>query len=841
MSKIIDHELERFLLSGVIQHKNQYDEISPIIKEEDFDLSIHKAIYKFLTISAMSGEEYDHKIVAFKIEQAKLRYEMELSVGEYLETISLMNIKEESVIEYAKRLKSLSVRRQIEATALNVATKMRDCGDEKYSAIINLADSTFYSGVQVFESGNNDPIDIFAELEAQIEDIGNKQEPDGVICPYPILRGQYGNFLPGHIYVFAARLKVGKALWEDEVVPTPKGFVKIKDINVGDFVYAPDGSQTKVLAKASWSNRELYKISDGSSDSILADAEHEWVAKKRHDYDPDTYTSKQMAEHRCKNSGYIIPVAQPLTNDEKELSIPPYILGCWLGDGTSADATITNNDQYVIDKWTEYGESLGLKVLPKGDCGYRITSGTKSGRQTRNIVLEKLRELNLLNNKHIPDIYMNASIEQRKELLRGIMDTDGCIDLHQYGRAEISQCRKELSYQILTLIRSLGYKTKMGVYDARLYGRIVNKNYRMSFYTQDVSIFNVPKKRERIRTEEKSCQSNRSQNHYVTSEYYGMGNTVCIQVEHPSHMFLCGRNMIPTHNSTIVQNIGYKCCCENPLQDVKCLYLDTELTTAQFQTRLVSSLSGVSEAYIRTGRWRKEASMLDAVREALARTRKFHNRIQHIYVGGADMETLIPIIRRWHRKNVANHQSATGRPFFGMVVLDYLKLSDELDKKTALRTDQVLGRKVDRFKQICTDLNVCPVTAIQTSRANVGANKVSDSSVISNSDMVAQLASNVCLLEKLDLEEVQMLDVDFGVRATHSLISLASRNQGYDAPGFTDTVKIQKGDGFEYVSNKLYYNFDNFLVTEVNSLDKLVNTTDHNIATNNSCVRDVDI
>ena len=40
----------------------------------------------------------------------------------------------------------------------------------------------------------------------------------------------------------------------------------------------------------------------------------------------------------------------------------------------------------------------------------------------------KLRKLGLLHNKHIPQIYLRSSVEQRLELLRGLMDSDGSVN-----------------------------------------------------------------------------------------------------------------------------------------------------------------------------------------------------------------------------------------------------------------------------------------------------------------------------------------------------------------------------------------------------------------------------
>ena len=132
-----------------------------------------------------------------------------------------------------------------------------------------------------------------------------------------------------------------------------------------------------------------------------------------------------------------IPLPNSVEYCKEELPIDPYFLGIWLGDGHSHRPTITTADSEVIDFLNEYSEMLSkitkteLKVSEiavKENCAaYTITDN----KRTKNILLEGLRKLNLINNKHIPKIYLESSIEQRRELLAGLLDSDGCKDSSQ--------------------------------------------------------------------------------------------------------------------------------------------------------------------------------------------------------------------------------------------------------------------------------------------------------------------------------------------------------------------------------------------------------------------------
>lgn len=158
-----------------------------------------------------------------------------------------------------------------------------------------------------------------------------------------------------------------------------------------------------------------------------------------------------------------IPLWNPMEYDEADLPIEPYYFGLWLGDGKSTKQYISTEDPEVVDYLEEYAERLEMKVSKtnqKGNCAdYLITD---SNSQTKNYLLENLRKLNLIKNKHIPDVYFKSSVQQRKELLAGILDSDGSKTSSQ--SFEFSQCieRKTLFENVVKLCKELGFYTKSG-------------------------------------------------------------------------------------------------------------------------------------------------------------------------------------------------------------------------------------------------------------------------------------------------------------------------------------------------------------------------------------------
>ena len=161
---------------------------------------------------------------------------------------------------------------------------------------------------------------------------------------------------------------------------------------------------------------------------------------------------------------------------KKEIPFDPYIIGLWLGDGSSRDTLISNQDSVIIKYLKE--------TLPHYDMYLQYTGNQYDYRMNSiipkyNKLFRSLKTLNLINNKHIPDIYKINSQEIRLQVLAGLLDSDGYCHNNTYL---ITQKNETLANDILYLSRSLGfaaYKTQCkkecwykGVYKTGLYYRI---------------------------------------------------------------------------------------------------------------------------------------------------------------------------------------------------------------------------------------------------------------------------------------------------------------------------------------------------------------------------------
>ena len=219
----------------------------------------------------------------------------------------------------------------------------------------------------------------------------------------------------------------------------------------------------------------------------------------------------EINDFMMRNFRYVEPV---IKYPEKDVPIPPYILGLWLGDGHSHKPSLTNIDKVIIDVWKQYGNECGLRITigniksrktkvcqheTETVCDYNIVG--ENGKKKSNSVLSKLQKLNLIKNKHIPEMYLKNSIEVRRELLAGLLDTDGSLETN--CRYEITQKNKQLSENIVQLSKSLGLYTQI-TETTKKCTNSKNPEHEGKYYRMYIRMYdnspNIPVKCERKKT-----------------------------------------------------------------------------------------------------------------------------------------------------------------------------------------------------------------------------------------------------------------------------------------------------------------------------------------------------
>lgn len=350
-----------------------------------------------------------------------------------------------------------------------------------------------------------------------------------------------------------------KDLYVDTPVLTTEGWKAHGDLVPGDFVYSPSGKSTKVIATEHFEQSGCYQITFDNHICIKAGKGHLWDVEvpsrkrvpgtfkngeshgKRNTRESKTLTTEELYDLVGKTKFRVgIKTTKPLDGLDKDLPVDPYVLGSWLGDGFSASATLCGIDKGIFEEVEKRGYSLV----------YRKESGSRhpDWKVARVVDLIKgLRQLGLIQNKHIPEIYLTASRKQRLDLLRGLIDTDGNVAATKNATVTFTQKNYRLAKQVQTLCNSLGYKARITPIRSVDSWQVCFQAY----FEVDNNPCLLGRKVELLKTLAKRQKP--STTWYINKiEPYGVLPTNCISVEAEDGMYLVGEELIPTHNSSII-------------------------------------------------------------------------------------------------------------------------------------------------------------------------------------------------------------------------------------------------------------------------------------------------
>lgn len=365
--------------------------------------------------------------------------------------------------------------------------------------------------------------------------------------------------------------QVGKAEEYQTLIPTEVGIKQMKDVKIGDYVFSKEGKKTKVI-DIPWEGEDLfYKITFDDGSETISSQNHLWIAKdeKRRfrkkytsngkTWDNEVYgkwgvfSTKEILAIGKYNPDAIprrrfsIPLCQPVEYSAKELSIKPYVLGAILGDGciTISNSSITTDLDIICE--ISGTENLSKVIKHKG-C------------YTANILDIKTRLVHLglygakSDTKFIPEIYKLGSVKQRKELLAGLLDTDGYVMGYKDKASPVEYCTtsETLKNDIIELVNSLGGVTNCVIYKESPHyknkaGEKVHCKpcWRIYIKTQ----FN-PFKLERKAKKWKQVNKYKHERIIYDIEPLGIKKGKCISVDNKEGSYLSSRNYIVTHNST---------------------------------------------------------------------------------------------------------------------------------------------------------------------------------------------------------------------------------------------------------------------------------------------------
>ena len=373
----------------------------------------------------------------------------------------------------------------------------------------------------------------------------------------------------------------GKSIPNSTIIPTPNGLRKVSEIKKGDLLFDQYGNPTKVLGAFPQGKKEVYEITFGDKRTAKCCIDHIWSVHKDTWKDKDKfkdYTLKEILEDKWekidsrghKTHVFSIPCSKAVKyNTTQELTVDPYLLGVFLGDGSCLEPglTLSSNDKEIVEKIQLI---LGCPEVYKNPSNYHwnFYKNNKHQRvQTEEIFGEYAENVCRYSyEKSIPEAYKLASVEDRYKLIQGLMDTDGSIT-RSGGRYHVSftTTSEKLKDDFIEVMGSLGYVCSCRI-DSREGKYTTEKAYDIKINipnSEKYKLFSLSRKKN-IAKECIDKPQHRKYDRTTITNIKDLGyeeEMTCFYVDNEKHLFLMN-DYIVTHNTsclterirTIIQN-----------------------------------------------------------------------------------------------------------------------------------------------------------------------------------------------------------------------------------------------------------------------------------------------
>ncbi len=683
--------IERAVLSSVIFDPETYEEIASKLKPHDFYLPFHQHVFAAMEELSVEENPLDDEFIRSKL-NAMGKFD-EVAMLDLLSANPITNTS-----AYMKEIKAKSTKRAL-ATLATQIKKVTLEDDLPAEEVMNLVEKKLYEITQNstsddFRESHEITVAMMTEIE-RLKALGNSKLI-GTDTGFRNLNDKTSGFGKGDLVIIAARPAMGKCLGKGTKVLMYDGTLKkVEDVEVGDRLMGDDSTPRNVLSLAR-GQEEMYWVRQNKGVDYRVNQSHILSLKRSRNegnhkhgevlnIEVSDYIEKS-AKFKTNYKGYKVAVEF----EEKKLEIDPYFLGLWLGDGRSSDVRIATEDEEVIEYLQNYAFELDKKLhryAVDGKCTmFGITNIQKEGalRDVSHSLQGKLRTLGVIDNKHIPKIYLANSRKNRLELLAGLLDSDGYYD-DKYHVMEIVQKRKALAEEIKFLADSLGFRVSL----VKKKASINSIGYECEVFRVRIvgDLENIPTKIARKKA--RPLLSKREHKHTgikvefdKVDDYYGF-------VLDGNHLFLL-EDMTVTHNTALVLNMALKALERNE----GVAFFSLEMPAEQLMLRLLSAKTSIPLQALRVGDLRDEQwSQLSAATQDLGSKKLF------VDDGGY---ATIHHVRSKLRKLKAQH------PEISVAIIDYLQLMSGEGREGRQQEVSEISRGL---KQLARELQI-PIVAL---------------------------------------------------------------------------------------------------------------------------------
>ncbi|MBK5221685.1 MAG: replicative DNA helicase [Acidimicrobiia bacterium] len=605
-------DVEESLLGAMLLSREAIADAVEVVRVDDFYKPSHGHIFDAITSLFSAGEPVDPVTVSAELQRADLLD----AIGGPAKLVSMQAATPaiSNAGRYARIIEEHALLRRLIGVAGDIAELGYDIPDD-VTKVIDHAEQLVFDVAQRRVTDSMAPIrELLADNLDRLEALYERGESiTGVPTGYHDLDELLSGLQPNALYVIGARPAMGKALALDTPIPTPSGWTTMADLRVGSHVLDERGQPATVTYRSPiYEDRTCYEVVFDDGSALVADAEHQWaVIDHAAPDDPAGHLVVRTTQHLLDggvelagSARWSVPVADALDLPEAELAVDPYVLGCWLAGGcgtTPHDLTGAHDTAHFRAEFELAGYGTGGRVLAR-----------------------ELQRLGLLGGSPplVPVQYLRSSHKQRLALLQGFMDTDGRIvdvaDGDRGADVEIALAHLEVLCQVRELVCSLGGRPGpiRPHIDSMADG---DEREAWSFRWQPNELpFRVGRKAASVGAASDHAPGADGVRAIVAILPASTVPVGCITVDAPSHLYLAGESLIPTHNTAFALGMATHAALES---QKPVLFFGLEMSRLELTQRIVCSEARVDSSRVRNGKlveadWNKIAHATGRLAEA---------------------------------------------------------------------------------------------------------------------------------------------------------------------------------------------------------------------------------
>lgn len=766
-------DVEKSLLSLILTKKNILDDVNSIISKEDFENGIDAVNKTVFDLCERCNDRYKYVSIPAIIDELKnsgvtrVYGIADMDIKEYIESLSVMYIRDDNYKKLAEILKDASVRRRISVAALDIQKAMVSTPFSSAEETISLADKRYNDCIRSINLGDDQPTNLFDDIDEAVEETKNQDESvRGYAGPHPTIQKIYGSLLrPGNMTVITSRSGIGKSLANFEQLATSDGgFISMGEVKVGQKILSKYAKETVVegVFPQGMTKCCQFEYEDGREKTVCS-YDHLWeVFKKGLKGEMVSYVMTAGEIQRQIKLGIKMYVPSSIAMDRGKVDRPKYysLLSKYFNK-----EKLTKKEIISFKKYNPNYKSLNILSYFKGSDSAleKAVVLLTYIKRRKMLMLSKGYEKMTLEKK----FYISSEDIEFLKLTSDILKNVGCICI---------------------LWKKNKGKSKLFI-DGRIIRYCSAKIMQAHFDYTNLSYLRISAVKD-----------------------YGFCETTCIKVSDESHLFLLKNNVL-THNTQFTMDY---CIKTSQMYDVPVLHMDNgEMSKRELQYRQISSFGKIKYWDVESGNWKKTKEGIDKMKNAVLASK--NRKVFYYQASGKSFEQISNTVKRFYENFCKGGQM--------YICFDYIK--PPINGTNKEDEHKYIGRLMDRLKRLIQDeilVNKKPVislmTSVQSNRSGTLAKKTSEEledseNVLGISDRIIHYASHCFILRFKARDEIASHGKAFG---THVLIPLKGRFLGEDPDGYVKLIETNKG----LKKNLINLSFKNFGVTEHGDLRDII-------------------